>query len=342
MKKFLVILLVLMTCFVANVNAQEWTFLYKTNLGSSGELTLYKKNDEYAVQYKGASGSCKHGLVFEGINFINDEIHIVLGNKVNYCEKVKLIINKDGLGGRQELNINGQWVYDNVKDNLKFIRGSSLSELLLNLRENNKNLIAQVQNQELSNTKIIDGKTKPLIPTSFNVTQAEPEKAKTQETNDSADQDTSQLVPASSMAWALPIQNTVDQPLRITKYSGPNDSLSLEVKPFQKVLAPFDGVLIYSGGLGPAKTGFVILHKNNLVSVISSSYSWEETTYFMPGSLLQKGQQLALIRGGRPTALLGLRWHLYSVNKGLSNELSSYVLNVNEGQFKAENGINDK
>ena len=206
MKKLLVILLVLMTCFVANVNAQEWRWTSDLGGLSNGEYKLTKIKDEFDMQF--ISGStwlnsfCLRRTIVKEVNIENQIILIHIQDKNNGCAETKLYIKLDGSGGLRSEYRNNNWVKVGVKNRLKFIGGAPLESLVAALKDkssniaaqnelkttNNTNPIAQVQNQELSNTKIIDDTTKPLITIPVNIAQAEPEKAKTPDTNDSVDQ----------------------------------------------------------------------------------------------------------------------------------------------------------
>jgi hypothetical protein len=114
--------------------------------------------------------------------------------------------------------------------------------------------------------------------------------------------------------WGIPVQVNPDQPLRIAKYSGVDDSLSLQVNALQKVLAPLDGTLLYSGVIERNREGFVILHSDGMVSVISAPFSWEESTQLQPGSFIQKGEMIAVVRGGRAEVMRSLQWNVYKTD----------------------------
>ena len=140
--------------------------------------------------------------------------------------------------------------------------------------------------------------------------------------------------------WGLPVQVNSDQPLRIAKYSGPSDSLSLEVKALQKVLMPLDGTLLYSGVIERNREGFVILHSDDIVSVISAPFSWEESTKLQPGSHLQKGEVIAVMRGGRYEVMRSLRWNVYkAVDQELLKQLNQLIVGYGLTGFHEKNGL---
>ncbi len=140
--------------------------------------------------------------------------------------------------------------------------------------------------------------------------------------------------------WGLPVQINSDQPLRIAKYSGPRDNLSLEVNALQKVLMPFDGTLLYSGVIERNREGFVILHSDDIVSVISAPFSWEESTQLKPGSHLQKGEVIAVMRGGRSEVMRSLRWHVYKTNdQELLKQLNQLIVGYGLTGFHEKNGL---
>lgn len=146
-----------------------------------------------------------------------------------------------------------------------------------------------------------------------------------------------------SIEWALPVQAIPNQPLRILKYSGPSDDLSLEVSALQKVLVPADGTLIYKGSLGRNREGFLILHADNFVSIISSPFSWEESTDLLPGSYLQKGQMIAVVRGGRPEIMRSLIWSVHHVaEKKLLSSLDQLIVGQGIDDLNIRDGFYDQ
>lgn len=146
-----------------------------------------------------------------------------------------------------------------------------------------------------------------------------------------------------SIEWALPVQVIPNQPLRILKYSGPSDDLSLEVSALQKVLVPANGTLIYKGSLGRNREGFLILHADNFVSIISSPFSWEESTDLLPGSYLQKGQMIALARGGRPEIMRSLIWSVHHVaEKKQLSFLDQLIVGQGIDDLNIRNGYYDQ
>jgi hypothetical protein len=116
------------------------------------------------------------------------------------------------------------------------------------------------------------------------------------------------------LQWASPVLASPGKPLLQTKFSGPRPGLWLEVPALQKVLAPADGTLIYAGGLSLFHTGFVIGHENGWVSVIASPMSWERTSNLALSKELNKGQELAVVRGGRGEILRQISWSVYKLD----------------------------
>jgi hypothetical protein len=147
----------------------------------------------------------------------------------------------------------------------------------------------------------------------------------------------------NSTEWALPVHAIPNQPLRILKYSGPSDDVSLEVSALQKVLAPADGTLIYKGSLGRNHEGFLILHADNFVSIIKSPFSWEESTDLLPGSYLQKGQMIAVVRGGRPEIMRNLNWSLHNIQKQkLLTSIDQLIVGQGVEALNTKDGLYDQ
>jgi hypothetical protein len=140
--------------------------------------------------------------------------------------------------------------------------------------------------------------------------------------------------------WGIPVQVNPDQPLRIAKYSGISDSLSLQVNALQKVLAPLDGTLLYSGVIERNRDGFVILHSDGMVSVISAPFSWEESTQLQPGSFIQKGEVIAVVRGGRAEVMRSLQWNVYKTDdQELLKQLNQLIVGYGLTGFHEKKGL---
>ena len=118
----------------------------------------------------------------------------------------------------------------------------------------------------------------------------------------------------SILQWSLPIATDAGKPLLQSKFSGPQPGLWLELSALQKVQSPADGTLLYSGAISASKTGFVIGHPNGWISLLESSLSWERVANLAVGSEVRQGQELAVMRGGRPEILRQLHWSIYQLD----------------------------
>jgi len=137
----------------------------------------------------------------------------------------------------------------------------------------------------------------------------------------------------SGIEWTMPVAQVSGKPLLQTKFSGPRSELSLEVEALQKVLAPADGMLIHSGALSSKLTGFVILHRDGWVSLIKSPLSWEQTSDLRSGSSIEKGQVLAVVRGGRTQIMRQLGWSLHRTGgTDLAGELRAWAGRVDSAE----------
>jgi DNA-binding LytR/AlgR family response regulator len=90
MKKFLVILLVLMTCFVANVNAQEWR--WTGDFFSGGEYKLTKQNLSYKIIFLSSNMyvNCIKNTTIKSIDIEGDYLKIHIKNGKNIVDRITM------------------------------------------------------------------------------------------------------------------------------------------------------------------------------------------------------------------------------------------------------------
>ena len=182
MKKFLVILLVLMTCFVANVNAQEWR--WTGDFFSGGEYKLTKQNLSYKIIFLSSNMyvNCIKNTTIKSIDIEGDYLKIHIEDRMNGCAETKLSLKLDGSGGFRNEFINSNWVITGSQRGLKFSGGASLESLVAGLKDKSVSTVTQNELKTTNNTNPIDlNKREDTIATPVKVSRSEPEKAKVQE-----------------------------------------------------------------------------------------------------------------------------------------------------------------
>ena len=120
MKKFLVILLVLMTCFVANVNAQEWTWRYyfRASYGTAifgSNISLIKNDNSYKLKNIGGNADFSNNFCSSTQN-----IETILGNIKFLNSRIMEFPKLNKIGG----NIEFRGSYFKSFGNIKYIGGN--------------------------------------------------------------------------------------------------------------------------------------------------------------------------------------------------------------------------
>ena len=136
------------------------------------------------------------------------------------------------------------------------------------------------------------------------------------------------------ISFQLPINVKSNKIILQTKRSGVKSELELEVGAMEKIVAPAEGVLIYAGWLSSSSNGFVIMHNNKSISIISSPLSFEKTENLILGEKLSIGQSVATMRGGNSDAERSLKWSLHSIDDdNLLTDIQSFISNQKPGDY---------
>ena len=159
MKKFLVILLGLMTCFVANVNAQEWTWRYyfRASYGTAifgSNISLIKNDNSYKLKNIGGNAGlwpdpCANKIL-KDIELINSNIIIAFEHAAGFCGKNRIIIKIDDKNSYEQDFINGVWVNNEINKNMEYVGGAPIEILVAGLKEKTTNLASQNETKPLA------------------------------------------------------------------------------------------------------------------------------------------------------------------------------------------------
>ncbi len=160
MKKFLVILLVLMTFFVANVNAQEWRWRYYIRFNSGASLigtniSLIKNDNSYKLKNIGGSGGGPYNnpcanKILKDIEFLSGNVIINMEHSAGFCGKNRIIIKTDGSHAFEQDFVNGEWVNNEINKNMEYVGGASIEILVAGLKEKSTNLASLNETKPLA------------------------------------------------------------------------------------------------------------------------------------------------------------------------------------------------